>query len=146
MGNINVEFIQWFATGGAGGAVISFLLKSWFETRLKNSIKHEYDAKLLGLGNDLEKDSAALAFIQNHYRATNAAGHDNVLNSISYLWSCMVELRRIKPSILTISDVLVENEFGENFGNHLHENVIDITDNDIDKLFSGKLGKVRTSP
>ena len=139
---MDIEFIKWLATGGLGGAVISFLLKSWFETRLKNSIKHEYDSKLLELKNALEKDSAALALIQNHYRTTNAAGHDKVLNSISYLWNSIVELRKIKPSILTISDVLVESEFGEDFGNHQHENVIDITEDDINKLFSGKLETV----
>lgn len=139
---MDIEFIKWLVTGGLGGAVISFLLKSWFESRLKNSIKHEYDSKLLELKNTLDKDSAALAVIQNHYRTTNAAGHDKVLNAISYLWNGMVELRKIKPSILTISDLLVESEFGEDFGSDQNENIIDITENDINNLFSGKLEAV----
>lgn len=136
---MDIEFVKWLATGGLGGAIISFLLKSWFETRLKNSIKHEYDSKLLELKSALEKDSAALASIQNHYKTVNVVGHEKVIAAVHSLWSGMVELRRIKPSILTFCDVLTEDEFGDVLGNHKSQAFAEIKNEDINKLFEGKL-------
>lgn len=136
---MNVEFIKWVVSGGVGGAIISFFLKLWFETRIKNSIKLEYDSKLLELKSALEKESSALAIIQNHYRTTNSAGHEKVLKSIEALWNGIVEIKMNKPTMLTFVDVLFEDEFGEKLGNHQNKNFIDITDDDILKLLSGKL-------
>lgn len=136
---MDFEFIKWVVSGGVGGATISFVLKLWFETRIKNSIKLEYDSRLLELKNALEKESSALAVIQSHYRATNSAGHEKVLKSIEALWNGVVEIKKIKPSMLTFVDVLFEDEFGEKLGNHQNKSFIDITDDDILNLLSGKL-------
>ena len=44
-----VDALISIVTGGVGGAVVAFLLKTWIEVRLKSSIEHEYDKKLESL-------------------------------------------------------------------------------------------------
>ncbi|MBZ5486492.1 hypothetical protein HW452_03040 [Halomonas aquamarina] len=140
---MDIEFIQWVVSGGVGGAIISFALKIWFETRIKNSIKLEYDTRLLELKNELEKESSALSVIQNHYRATNSVGHEKVLESLEALWIGMVNIKKNMPPVLSFIDVLLEKDFGKKLGCHEHKNFADITDADIMKMFSGELENVK---
>ncbi|MBQ4840155.1 hypothetical protein [Pseudoalteromonas luteoviolacea] len=140
---MDLELIKILATSAFGGGVVSFVLKNWFDTRLKNSIKHEYDAKLLELKNRFEKDNATLSAIENHYRTTNAKGHEMVLNSIDLLWKGLIEIRCNRPSLLTLVNVLYEKEFGEYFGNKKIKNYPEITDDDIGCIYGGNVARIQ---
>ncbi|HIF9079415.1 TPA: hypothetical protein ACX6NP_000255 [Photobacterium damselae] len=123
------------------GGIVSFLLKSWFETRLKNSIKHEYDKRLLELKASIDKESSLLSMLQDNYSHKNNLSHERTLNAIESLWGGILAIRELKPSILTFVDVLVEKEFGTDFGTHNNKNVVDIKESDIVALFSEELNR-----
>lgn len=48
-------FLAAVAGTSVAGTIVVFLAKSWFETRLKESIKHEYDQKLAQFKQELEE-------------------------------------------------------------------------------------------
>ncbi|MEC6830502.1 hypothetical protein VXS06_01830 [Photobacterium toruni] len=134
-----MEFLGWVVSGGLGGGAVSFILKSWFENRLKNSIKHEYDKRLLELKASIEKESNLVSTLQSNFSHKNNVSHERILGAIESLWSGILSVRKSKPSILTFVDVLVEREFGTDFGTHENENIIDITDSDISAFFSDEI-------
>ena len=54
-------FLAAFAGTSVAGAAVAFLARIWIETRLKESIKHEYDKKLEEVKFDIKKrEQAAL--------------------------------------------------------------------------------------
>ncbi|HDM8188246.1 TPA: hypothetical protein P0E26_004996 [Vibrio harveyi] len=138
---MSLDIIVYIFSGGVGGGIVSFLLKSWFETRLKNSIKHEYDKRLLELKASIDKESSLLSMLQANYSHKNNLSHERTLNAIESLWAGILVIRELKPSILTVVDVLVEKEFGTDFGTNNNNNVVDIKESDIAALFSEELNR-----
>ncbi|WP_259556219.1 hypothetical protein [Vibrio harveyi] len=102
---MSLDIIVYIFSGGVGGGIVSFLLKSWFETRLKNSIKHEYDKRLLELKASIDKESSLLSMLQANYSHKNNLSHERTLNAIESLWAGILVIRELKPSILTVVDV-----------------------------------------
>jgi hypothetical protein len=138
---IETDFLIWLASGGVGGATITFLLKSWFETRLKNSIKHEYDLKLASLKSDIDKESKLVSALHDSYSQKNHIGHEYILKAINSLWTGMVALKDRKPGMLTVVDVLVEKEFGKGLGQMKIKTFSDITDEEISRLMSEDINR-----
>jgi len=50
-----IQLLQSLFTGAVGGAAVAFLAKTWIETRLAASIKHEYDKQLEQYKKELDK-------------------------------------------------------------------------------------------
>ncbi|WPC72428.1 hypothetical protein [Vibrio porteresiae] len=138
---MNAEIINWIISGGLGGGIVSFILKSWFETRLKNSIKHEYDTQLIALKASIDNESQLVATLQNNFIHKSHISHERILLSIESLWSGILLVKKNQPSILTYVDVLVEKEFGTDFGTMRNRNLIDIKDSDMTVLFSDELNR-----
>lgn len=136
---INSQFLVWVASGGIGGGLVAFLLKSWFQERLKTSIKHEYDVKLAAIRADIEKESNLITSLQEGYRRKNDLAHEAILKSIESLWSGIIQLRKRKPTLLTLVDVLLEDEFGKSFGEKELKSFGDITDEEIQHALSDSL-------
>lgn len=145
-----MDFLSWIISeevisGAVSGGIVSFLLKSWFETRLKNSIKHEYDSRLLKLKSDIEKESNLINILQNNYSNKNNASHDRILTSIESIWGGVLYMRKSKPTLLGFIDLLQESEFGLDLGRNENPNIIDINQSDIDVLFCDELdGKLQS--
>ncbi|PSV49853.1 hypothetical protein [Photobacterium indicum] len=144
-----MDFLSWTISeeaisGAAAGGLVSFLLKSWFETRLKKSIKHEYDSRLLKLKSDIEKESNLINILQSNYSNKNNASHDRILTSIESIWAGILYMKKFKPTLLGIIDLLHESELGTELGRDENPRIIDINQSDIDYLFCDELdGKLQ---
>lgn len=87
-------FLGTIATGGAAGAIVTYLSPEWLSTRLKGSIEHEYARKLDAYKNELhhtvEREVALRTAAHASFSQGQRASMERKLNGIDKLWSTVL--------------------------------------------------------
>lgn len=137
----------------AGGALVIFLAKNWFLERLRGSIRSEYDQKLMRLQADLlaknskeieevkallERDAEIISAVQKAFAASHSSSQPLKVEAIKELWEALLHVQRNSPSVFMFLDVLLPSEYGEVLGTKQLKTFSDISNADIEKMFSGK--------
>ncbi|MFM2589696.1 hypothetical protein [Vibrio sp. TBV020] len=133
---MSLEIITAGLTGALSGAAISFLLKTWFKTRLENSIKHEYDKKLYKHKSQIEQSIGVANFIHATNINRTQVSYEKSIEAIDKLWCGLLEINSTKPLLLTYADLLVDEEFGVDFGTCDVKHFPEIFDSDITKMMA----------
>ena len=113
--------IESIIAGTISGGAISWLLKSWISERLKNSIKHEYGAKLESYKSDLKRDNDIYLlelrsqieksnFLIEHnlelakleHQIKNAGSYQDILSAIKSIHSKLIKIQQSLSSYVSI--------------------------------------------
>jgi len=128
MSDFGITLISAIGVSGLTTAAIVFLAKTWISERLKRSIEHEYAAKLEShkailraehetalekLRADAAKDRAVQSAATTTLIGIHQAGQERRLNAVEILWQAIVDLKGKIPGIVTMADILPEEEYGQ---------------------------------
>jgi hypothetical protein len=108
-------FLSTIASGGAAGAVVTYLSRDWISTRLKASIGHEYARKLEAykteLQHTIEREVAIRTAAHASFSEGQKASMERKLDGIDKLWSTVLILRNKLPGALGFMDLLTVDEY-----------------------------------
>lgn len=128
MSDFSITLISAIGASGLTTAAIVFLVKTWISERLKRSIEHEYATKLEShkailraehetalekLRADAAKDRAVQSAATTTLIGIHQAGQERRLNAVEILWQAIIDLKDKIPGIVTMADILPEEEYGQ---------------------------------
>jgi hypothetical protein len=122
------ESILTIVSSGFLSAGMVFLARNWISQRIKSAIEHEYAVKLEAYTAQLKSEhelaleklktnNAQVQAIQTtataSFAASHAASQEKRLQALETVWAAALQLRTGAPSILTLLDVLLPEEYDE---------------------------------
>lgn len=144
--------------GSIAGSAVLWFGKNMLSERLKNAIKHEYDAKLSVINNDLkhqsdlqmiqlkasiEKESDKIRFAAASMGESQKIIIAHRINGLEIIWKNVIDLRTQLPSILTLIDH-IPTEFYKDISNNqeLMSFANDLSIEKINQIFSSTTGQL----
>jgi len=137
------------------GAVIWFA-RNWISEKLKNSIKHEYDQKLVALNAELksqadtqvallkasiEKESAKLHFATSSIGEIQKAAMNRKLDAIDTLWQGVLSVRENIPPVMWFLDILTVEEYKSSRDHpNFNELVGDLSGEELTQMLKDDVG------
>lgn len=102
-------------TGAVSAGIVIWLLRNWLLTRLRASIKHEYDEKLARFTGELQRISSAQAGIQSAFAQTHLVAQQKRLEAIGDVWRSFLQVRNNQPFLLGLVEMHRPTEYAELF-------------------------------
>lgn len=147
-----MDIILNIITSSFAGGVVVWLSKNWLSERLKNSIKHEYDAKLSIINNELklqselqmvqfksaiEKESEKIKFATSSMNESQKIVISRKLDGLDAIWKGVIDLRQQLPGVLTFMDYIPDEHHNTIKKNRDMESLFnDLSMEKINQIFS----------
>lgn len=121
-----LSIISSATVSGLLAAVLIWLSRNWLSERLKKSIEYEYAQKLTAhkavlkaesdvalerLRANIAQSQAMQSVATSTFTAINIASHERRIKAIEAFWTSIVNIRNGTPSVLTILDIIIPDEY-----------------------------------
>lgn len=105
---------------------VGYLARNWLLERLRQGIKHEYDAKIERLKSQLlaenslsierfksevSREASIVAVAHRTLEESAAIAQQRRVQDVSELWNALLNIRNNSPEIFTFLDVLLPDEY-----------------------------------
>jgi hypothetical protein len=88
-----MEAILSIISGGAGGAILSWLFRNWISERIQQSIKHEYSQKLESYKSELNANMQSILYERQLNQLRTSLFFDHQREAFSSILSKLAETR-----------------------------------------------------
>ncbi|MGD0074729.1 MAG: hypothetical protein ABSD31_10365 [Candidatus Binataceae bacterium] len=150
LGSIAAHSLTALISGGAAGAATLFFARNYFTTKIRASIQHHYDVELESWKDALKRESdSELEKLRRFnteqmevqkaafgaFQASHGAAFERRLKAIDVLWGAFLNVSRNTPSVVALTDILLETEYADLLSKPRWRVLVDaLSDNDFQKL------------
>ena len=113
MWNLILSVAVSVAASSAVTAGLVFILKTYIGEKIKKSIEHEYAVAMERLRADNAQQQSVQAVATASLVASRQASHDRRLTAIETLWSAILRLKEMTPTVAVLADTVLETEYGK---------------------------------
>ena len=111
MWNLILSVVVSVAASSAVTAGLVFILKTYIGEKIKKSIEHEYAVAMERLRADNAQQQSVQAVATASLVASRQASHDRRLTAIETLWSAILRLKEMTPTVAVLADTILETEY-----------------------------------